>query len=143
MYNKVNEQDISVLRSIVGEADVFFGDAINPDYAHDELGGISRMPEVLVRVHSTEQVSAIMRHAWERTLPVTVRGSGTGLVGAAVPIEGGILLETTRMNKILALDENNLTVTVAHIYLNGAFHFVCSFNHKAQASFLIKCYSIR
>ena len=112
MYSKVNEQDISVLKSIVGEADVIFGEAINPDYAHDELGGISRMPEVLVRVQTTEQISAIMRHAYERTIPVTVRGSGTGLVGAAVPIEGGILLETTRMNKILALDSDNLTVTV-------------------------------
>ena len=98
MYSKVTEQDISVLKSIVGEADVIFGEAINPDYAHDELGGISRMPEVLVRVQTTEQISAIMRHAYERTIPVTVRGSGTGLVGAAVPIEGGILLETTRMN---------------------------------------------
>lgn len=112
MYSKVTEQDISVLKSIVGEADVIFGEAINPDYAHDELGGISRMPEVLVRVQTTEQISAIMRHAYERTIPVTVRGSGTGLVGAAVPIEGGILLETTRMNKILALDSDNLTVTV-------------------------------
>ena len=112
MYSKVNEQDISVLRSIVGEANVLTGDAINPDYAHDELGGISRLPEVLVRVQTTEQVSAIMGHAYERCIPVTVRGSGTGLVGAAVPIEGGILLETTKMNKILALDENNLTVTV-------------------------------
>ena len=112
MYSKVNEQDIAILQSIVGDADVIWGDAINPDYSHDELGGISRMPEVLVRVHTTEQVSAIMRHAYERCIPVTVRGSGTGLVGAAVPIEGGILLETTKMNQILALDEQNLTVTV-------------------------------
>ena len=112
MYNKVTDADIAALQEILGEADVIFGEAINPDYAHDELGGISRMPEVLVRVHNTQQVSAIMRHAYERSIPVTVRGSGTGLVGAAVPIHGGILLETTRMNKILALDPNNLTVTV-------------------------------
>ena len=112
MYNKVNEQDISVLKSIVGETGVLTGNAISPDYAHDELGGISRMPEVLVRVQTTEQISSVMRHAYERTIPVTVRGSGTGLVGAAVPIEGGILLETTKMNKILSLDSDNLTVTV-------------------------------
>ena len=112
MYNKVTEQDIAALRAICGAGDVLWGQQINPDYAHDELGGVSRMPEVLVRVHSTEEISKVMRHAWERTIPVTVRGSGTGLVGAAVPIWGGILLETTKMNKILALDENNLTVTV-------------------------------
>ena len=112
MYNRVTSEDIKLLQEIVGEGEVFFGDAINEDYAHDELGGISCMPEVLVRVHSTEEVSAIMRHAYNRTIPVTVRGSGTGLVGAAVPIHGGILLETTKMNKILKLDSDNLTVTV-------------------------------
>lgn len=112
MYNKVTAADIAALQAIVGEANVFTGSAINPDYAHDELGGISCMPEVLVRTHNTEEVSAVMKLAYENTIPVTVRGSGTGLVGAAVPIHGGILLETTRMNKILSLDANNLTVTV-------------------------------
>ena len=112
MYNKVTAADLTALQAIVGENAVFWGDAINPDYAHDELGGISRMPEVLVRVHSTEEVSSVMRHAYARNIPVTVRGSGTGLVGSAVPIHGGILLETTKMNKILNLDVNNLTVTV-------------------------------
>ena len=112
MYNKVTAEDIKVLESIVGAANVFTGDAINPDYAHDELGGIEKRPEVLVRVHTTEEVSAVMRHAYEKTIPVTVRGSGTGLVGAAVPIHGGILLETTQMNKILELDRDTLTVTV-------------------------------
>lgn len=112
MYNPVTSADVAALQAIVGAADVFYGDAINPDYSHDELGGISRMPEVVVRAHSTQEISAIMKHAWEHTIPVTVRGSGTGLVGAAVPIHGGILLETTKMNKILSLDTENLTVTV-------------------------------
>ena len=112
MYNKVTAADIAALEAIVGSSNLFAGKAINPDYAHDELGGISSMPEVLVRAHNTEEVSAIMKLAWEKTIPVTVRGSGTGLVGAAVPIHGGILLETTRMNKILGLDPDNLTVTV-------------------------------
>ena len=112
MYNKVTQADIDRLRAIVGDGQVLTGEAIDPDLAHDELGGISRMPEAVVRVRSTEQVSAVMKLAYDRTIPVTVRGSGTGLVGAAVPIHGGILLETTKMNKILALDSDNLTVTV-------------------------------
>ncbi|MBQ2875744.1 MAG: FAD-binding oxidoreductase [Clostridia bacterium] len=112
MYNKLNDCDITALRSIVGEENVLIGEAISPDYAHDELGGIERLPDALVRALSTEQISKVMKLAWERSIPVTVRGSGTGLVGAAVPIEGGILLETTRMNKILELDMDNLTLTV-------------------------------
>ena len=112
MYNKVTLADVNDLKKIVGESDVLFGEEISTDYAHDELGGIEKMPEVLVRVVSTEQVSEIMKLAYERNIPVTVRGSGTGLVGSAVAVEGGILLETTKMNKILALDKDNSTITV-------------------------------
>jgi len=112
MYNKVTVDDIKALAKILGEENVLSGEAISPDYAHDELGGIEKMPEVLVRVNSTEEISSVMKLAWERTIPVTVRGSGTGLVGSAVAVEGGILLETTKMNKILELDKDNLTVTV-------------------------------
>ena len=112
MYNKINSEDIAALVAIVGETDVIVGCDINPDYSHDELGGIEKMPDVLVRVHTTEEVSAIMKLAYQRNIPVTVRGSGTGLVGAAVAIEGGILLETTKMNKILSLDTDTLTVRV-------------------------------
>ena len=53
-----------------------------------------------------------MQYANENNIPVVVRGSGTGLVGAAVAMQGGIMIETTGMNKILELDEENLTVTV-------------------------------
>jgi len=112
MYNKLSDVDIINLKNIVGEDNVLCGDEINPDYAHDELGGIEKMPDALVRVHSTEEISAVMKLAWEKVIPVTVRGSGTGLVGSAVAVEGGILLETTGMNKILELDKDNLTVTV-------------------------------
>ncbi len=112
MYNKIDANDLAVLRSIVGDVNLLYGDEISPDYSHDELGGISRMPDVLVRAHSTEEISKIMKHAYDRTIPVTVRGSGTGLVGSSVAVEGGIMLETTQMNKILELDNDNMTVTV-------------------------------
>lgn len=112
MYNKITESDVTALRAIVGDGEVLVGDSISPDYAHDELGGIEMMPEALVRAHTTEEISEVMKLAYERNIPVTVRGSGTGLVGAAVAVYGGILLETTKMNKILELDKSNLTVTV-------------------------------
>ena len=112
MYNKITLEDVAALGGLIGESNVLYADAINPDYSHDELGGIERMPDVLVRVTSTEQVSAVMKYAYERSIPVTVRGSGTGLVGSAVPVFGGILMEMTRMNKILSLDKDNFTVTV-------------------------------
>ena len=112
MYNQITQKEIDALKILAGADAVFVGDRINSDYSHDELGGISRMPDVLIKAKSTEQIAAVMKFAYENTIPVTVRGSGTGLVGAAVPVEGGILLETTGMNKILELDRDNLTVTV-------------------------------
>ncbi len=112
MYSKITNEDIARLAQIVGEQYVLVGEDINEDYGHDELGDISRMPDVLVRVHSEDEISEVMKLAYSRNIPVTVRGSGTGLVGAAVAAHGGILMETTAMNRILELDADNLTVRV-------------------------------
>jgi len=60
----------------------------------------------------TGEVAAVMSYASEKTIPVVVRGAGTGLVGGAVAVHGGIMLDTTAMNHILELDRENLTVTV-------------------------------
>lgn len=70
------------------------------------------MPEVVVQALSTEEVSKIMKYSYENKIPVTPRGSGTGLVGASVPIYGGIMIDLSKMNNILELDEENLTLTV-------------------------------
>ena len=111
-YKKVDEKDVEYLRTMVDADRILVGDEISEDYSHDELGTVANYPEVLMRVLSTEEVSAIMKYAYEQNIPVVVRGSGTGLVGACVPIYGGIMLETTLMNHILELDTENLTVTV-------------------------------
>ena len=111
-FSVVTRENMEALRAIVGQENCLWGEEISPDYAHDELGGVERMPDILLRVHSTEEVSRIMAYADTHRLPVVVRGSGTGLVGAAVALEGGVMLETTGMNRILELDEENLTVTV-------------------------------
>ncbi|MCT8977660.1 FAD-binding oxidoreductase [Clostridium sp. CX1] len=111
-YTKINKKDIEFLVSIVGEDRVYVGENINEDFSHDELGGVSRMPEVMVEVLSTEEVSSIMTYAYENSIPVVARGSGTGLVGASVPIYGGIMINLTKMNRILELDEENLTLTL-------------------------------
>ena len=45
-------------------------------------------------------------------IPVTPRGAGTNLVGSTVPVDGGIILDFSHMDKILELDENTMTITV-------------------------------
>ncbi len=112
MYKKVTKEDVDFLICATSVERVITKDVLSEDYSHDELGGCSNMPDVLVKVLSTEEISAIMKYANENKIPVVVRGSGTGLVGASVAVRGGIMLETTAMNKILELDEENLTLTV-------------------------------
>lgn len=112
MYKKVDEKDIAYLSSIVPENRIVIGEDISHDYAHDEMGGIESYPDVLIFVKSTEEVSKIMKYAYENDIPVVARGSGTDLVGAAVALNGGIMICTKMMNQILELDENNLTITV-------------------------------
>jgi glycolate oxidase len=68
-------------------------------------------PEVVIEVLNTAEVSAIMKYAFQNNLPVTPRGSGTGLCGGAVSIYGGIILSLAKMNQILEIDEENMTVT--------------------------------
>ncbi len=111
-YKKIDEKDIQFLISICGDKRVFIGEEINEDFSHDELASVKQMPEALVEPLTTEEVSQIMKYAYENNIPVTPRGQGTGLVGGAVPIYGGILLNMSKMNKIIEIDEENLTLTV-------------------------------
>ena len=111
-YRRFDDGDLAFLREVCGAERVFGRDAIGEDFCHDELGGVSARPDARVVVLSVDEISRIMRHANDTGLPVTVRGSGTGLVGGAVPIEGGILLDTSSMTNIVELDEENMTLTV-------------------------------
>ena len=99
--------------SAIAPGRVFTGSDINEDYSHDEMPIYGKSdPEAVVEAASTEEIAAVMKFCNEHHIPVTPRGAGTGLVGGAVPIRGGVLLVTTRMNKILGYDEENFTVTV-------------------------------
>ncbi|HHX00241.1 MAG TPA: FAD-binding oxidoreductase [Acholeplasmataceae bacterium] len=112
MYKKIDQLDIEFLESVVSKDRVISGEAISKDYAKDELGTVTNMPEVVVKVLSAEEIAKIMKYANDKIIPVTVRGSGTGLVGACVPVHGGIILDMTMMNKILSLDEENMVLEV-------------------------------
>ncbi len=101
------------ISALVGDPErVMFGEGIGEEYSHDELGFLRQSPDIVVKAMSTEEVSKVMAYANKHTIPVTPRGAGTGLVGAAVPAKGGIVLDLSGMNRILELDRDNLAVTV-------------------------------
>jgi len=78
---------------------------------YDSTPGIHHLPEVAVYPTSTEKVWATMEIAQREGLAIVPRGSGTGLSGGSVPAKGGMVLCLNRMNRILEIDEENLTAT--------------------------------
>ena len=110
-YNKLTPELAQRLETVVGSGRFQYGERVKEEYSHDEMPIYGRyLPEAVVLAETTEEVSEVMRLCWENDIPVTVRGAGTGLVGGCVPICGGIVLSTARMNKILRYDMKNLVV---------------------------------
>ncbi len=101
------------LARVVEPAHVLTGDAITEDYTHDEaLTVAGRRPAFVVRPSTTAQVAEILRIANEARIPVTARGTGTGLSGACVPGADAIVVSFERMNRILEIDTENHVAVV-------------------------------
>jgi glycolate oxidase len=111
-FNKINKEIISELESILDADILFFDDEVLNEYNHDETENLKFNPELVAKPKTVAQVSALMKFCNEKLIPVTVRGAGTGLSGGALPICGGLILSTERLNKILDIDLRNLQVTV-------------------------------
>ena len=104
---------VELLADVVGANNVLAGDEVSPDYGHDEaLTATPRIPLAVVRPGSTADVSALLRIAAELHVPVTARGSGTGLSGGAISPPDGILMSFERMNRILEIDLDNHVAVV-------------------------------
>lgn len=91
---------------------VKLGKDIDEKYLSDGLNRIKGIANAIVFPLTTEEVSDVMKFAYKNNVNVTPRGAGTGLVGATIPVNGGIILDLSLMNNILELDENTLTITV-------------------------------
>lgn len=117
VVRELSESLIEKLRSIVGDENV------HVKYHHRLLRArtptpfpmhkwLEHVPAVVVLPSTTEEVASIVKLANEHKIPVVPRGGGTGLNDGAVPLYGGILIDMKRMNKVLEIDEDNMTATV-------------------------------
>jgi glycolate oxidase len=98
---------------IVGEHNLLTGDAIPEDYWHDEvLTTAPQRPAYVAKPATAEEVSQLLMAASEDGVPVTARGSGSGLSGAAIPREDGLLISFERMNAVLEVDTTNQVAVV-------------------------------
>lgn len=111
-FTKLNQEHHQAILGFVDATRVRIGPDIPEEFCHDELSTKISLPEMIVQPITTQEVSQIMQYANQHRIPVTVRGQGTGLVGGCVPLYGGILLDMQKMNRIVELDRENMTLTV-------------------------------
>jgi len=105
--NASKPEVIAELRAIVGAENVVVDpDKVEP-YGADAVKE-KFPPEAVVFPESTAQMVAILKLANEHLFPVTARGGGVGYTGGAVPVDGGIVVGTDRMNKIIEINADDL-----------------------------------
>lgn len=109
------------LNQICGEGNVLFKTEDKEVYGSDETEDFHFVPAVVVKPANADEISAILKLANREKIPVTPRGAGTGLSGGALPVFGGIVLSTERLNKIIEIDERNLQATVEPGVINQIF----------------------
>lgn len=117
-FASLTDQHIADLEAIVGDSYLLKAADEMAPYGHDYTEDLQFEPEVVVKPGSAEAVAAIMQYCYQENLPVTPRGGGTGLSGGALPILGGVVLSTERLNQILDIDEANFQVTVEPAVIN-------------------------
>jgi glycolate oxidase len=109
----------STLIDIVGDS-CFFDDVESLSHAaSDYTEDFVFLPEAVVFPETAEQISRILRLCTTHNIPVYTRGAGTGLSGACLPVKGGLVIATQKLNRILNIDLENFQVTVEPGVINA------------------------
>lgn len=124
-YSKLDEQAEQYFKEILSSEQIIKSDDAKAEYAQDQTEDLKYMPDLVLKPANSEQVAQIMRYCHNHHLPVTTVGARTGLSGGALPLYGGIVLSTEKMNRILHIDEANLQATVEPGVINQVFHEAC------------------
>jgi glycolate oxidase len=120
-FNKITPRILDEFKKIIG-SDYVCTDADSIlNYGHDETEDFNFPPEVVLKPISALEISGILQICNTELIPVTPRGAGTGLSGAALPVFGGVILSMERFNKIIEIDERNLQATVEPGVINEVF----------------------
>tara|TARA_B100001109_G_scaffold255659_1_gene259829 strand:+ start:4748 stop:6172 length:1425 start_codon:yes stop_codon:yes gene_type:complete len=111
-WQHIDESDIQFFQQLLGKEKVISNHVELLRYDHDYTEDLHYLPQVVLLPNTAEDVATILAYCNKRKLPITARGAGTGLSGGALPIFGGVLLSTEKLNRILDIDEANLQATV-------------------------------
>jgi len=108
----LSDKIITTLQEIVGEEHFSLTEADRSLHAKDQSSHAARMPDAVIWPETTQQVSAILRHANEHKIPIVGWGAGSSLEGNSIPLKGGIVVDFVRMNQILTVYAEDFQVTV-------------------------------
>ncbi len=111
-YNQVQAHDLNLFREYLGEGGIRVNHEEKLAYASDATEDFVFVPEVVLIPADESQIAVVLKHCNQRSIPLTVRGAGTGLSGGALPVWGGVILSMEKFNRILEIDTNNLQATV-------------------------------
>ena len=111
-FNKPSAEVIEQLKAAV-PGRCFVGDDIVEDFTHDEMDySGTGTPDAVCMCTSTEEVSAVCKICYDNDIIIVPRGAGTGLSGGCTPFYGGVVVDTSKMNKILAIDKDNMIARI-------------------------------
>ena len=108
--NRVDPSFISALQNLLGAPRVLTSEEDLIPYSFDGTAALKQRPGAVVFPHTTQEVSQCVKLAREAGIPVVTRGSGTGLSGGSVPLDGCLVLCLVKMDQILEIDLKNLTL---------------------------------
>jgi glycolate oxidase len=113
-FNRLTNEIIEDLKSIVGRGNVVIEGEKLEAYSHDETDAneYGHIPDAVVFPTSTEETAAIVKLANRELFPITPRGAGSGLSGGAIPEYGGIVVSLERMNRLIEIDRENMAAVV-------------------------------
>ncbi len=110
------------LVSIVGPKH-FLDDATNlMSYSYDATPVVQSLPDGVIFPATTEDVAKIVRVCASHAIPIVARGAGSNLCGGTVPVAGGLVIAMGRMNRLIEIDQENLTATIQPGLNTKEFH---------------------
>ncbi len=104
----LNPAQIEKLKAIVGERNVLTGQEDLLAYSYDAATMWTHLPDAVVIPQTLQQIVQIVNLAADGKIPITPRGGGTNVSGGSIPIRGGIVLCTTKMNRIININKATL-----------------------------------
>src|SRR5579859_4018850 len=105
----LSEKILQKIRECVGKENVLTAQEDLAVYSYDATALLRQVPSAVVKTQGVEHIVAMVKLANQEGFPIVPRGSGSGLSGGAIPMEGCVVLLTPKMNRILEIDPYNVT----------------------------------